>query len=105
MSDVVNHPKHYNSHPSGIECIDVVEHFGFNLGNVIKYLWRAEEKGAPIKDLKKASWYLDREIQKRERELANSGSIGIGLGQLIPPSAFATDLDACGQLIVGEGSK
>lgn len=63
----VNHPKHYTSHPSGIECIEVTEHFGFNLGNVIKYLWRAEEKGAPIKDLKKAAWYLNREIEKRER--------------------------------------
>ncbi|WP_250519465.1 DUF3310 domain-containing protein [Caballeronia sp. NCTM1] len=65
MSDAVNHPKHYTSHPSGIECIDVVEHFGFNLGNVIKYLWRAEEKGAPIEDLRKAAWYLNREIEKR----------------------------------------
>ena len=67
MSDAVNHPKHYNAHPSGIECIDVVEHFGFNLGNVIKYLWRAEEKGAPIEDLRKAAWYLGREIEKREK--------------------------------------
>lgn len=64
--DPVNNPKHYTSHPSGIECIQITEHFGFNLGNVIKYLWRAEEKGAPIEDLKKARWYLDREIQKRE---------------------------------------
>lgn len=64
--DAVNHPKHYTSHPSGVECIQVTEHFGFNLGNVIKYLWRAEDKGAPLEDLKKARWYLDREIQKRE---------------------------------------
>lgn len=64
--DTVNHPKHYTSHPSGIECIQVTEHFSFNLGNVIKYLWRAEEKGAPLEDLKKAAWYLNREIQKRE---------------------------------------
>lgn len=64
--DAVNHPKHYTSHPSGIECIQVTEHFGFNLGNVIKYLWRAEEKGAPLEDLKKAKWYLEREIAKRE---------------------------------------
>lgn len=64
--DAVNNPKHYTSHPSGVECIQVIEHFGFNLGNVIKYLWRAEEKGAPLEDLKKAAWYLNREIQKRE---------------------------------------
>ena len=66
--DPVNHPKHYTSHPSGIECIVVAEHYGFNLGNVIKYLWRAEEKGAPLEDLKKARWYLEREIQKRENQ-------------------------------------
>lgn len=66
--DAVNHPKHYTSHPSGVECIQITEHFGFNLGNVIKYLWRAEEKGAPIQDLEKARWYLDREIEKRKRE-------------------------------------
>lgn len=65
--DPVNHPQHYLSHPSGIECIQVTEHFGFNLGNVIKYLWRAEEKGAPLQDLKKAAWYLQREIEKREK--------------------------------------
>lgn len=66
--DPVNHPKHYTGHPSGVECIQITEHMGFNLGNVIKYLWRAEDKGAPLEDLKKARWYLDREIQKRERQ-------------------------------------
>lgn len=66
MSDNINNPKHYTSHKSGIECIQVTEHFGFCLGNVIKYLWRAEEKGAPLDDLKKARWYLDREIARRE---------------------------------------
>lgn len=66
IDDPVHHPKHYTSHPSGIECIQVTEHFGFNLGNTIKYLWRAEEKGAPLQDLEKARWYLDREIQKRK---------------------------------------
>lgn len=64
----VNHPKHYTSHPSGVECIQITEHFGFNLGNVIKYLWRAEEKGAPLQDLEKARWYLDREINKRKKD-------------------------------------
>jgi len=65
-SATVDHPSHYNAHPSGVECIVVAEAFGFNLGNVIKYVWRAEEKGAPIEDLKKARWYLDREIARRE---------------------------------------
>lgn len=66
--DDVNHPPHYTSHPSGIECIQVTEHFGFNLGNAIKYIWRADEKGTDLKCLRKARWYVDREIQKRERE-------------------------------------
>lgn len=65
MSDPVNHPSHYTSHPSGIECIDVVEHMGFNLGNAIKYLWRADEKGNALEDLRKAAWYVAREIQRR----------------------------------------
>lgn len=68
MSDNVNHPKHYTSHPSGIECIEVVRHMGFNIGNVIKYAWRADLKNG-VEDLKKAKWYLEDEIAKREREL------------------------------------
>ncbi len=70
MTENVNHPKHYNAHPSGVECIDVVEHMGFNVGNAMKYLWRADEKGAPIEDLQKASWYVDREIAKRLKQSA-----------------------------------
>ena len=65
--DAVNHPAHYTSHPSGVECIQVVEHMGFNLGNAIKYIWRADEKGAAIQDLRKAAWYVQREIERRER--------------------------------------
>lgn len=60
----VNHPDHYNSHPSGIECIDVVEHMTFNVGNAMKYLWRADHKGTSIEDLKKAAWYVAREIER-----------------------------------------
>lgn len=62
----VDHPEHYNTHPSGIECIDVVRHMSFNLGNAIKYLWRADAKGAPVEDLKKAAWYIADEITQRE---------------------------------------
>ena len=65
MIDIVHHPKHYRSHPSGVECITITEHMGFNLGNVIKYVWRADEKGSAIQDLEKARWYLDREIKRR----------------------------------------
>jgi hypothetical protein len=65
VSDAVDHPKHYNAHPAGIECIDVVEHMGFNLGNAIKYLWRADEQGKALEDLRKAAWYVQREIDRR----------------------------------------
>lgn len=65
-NDVVNNPKHYTNHPSGIECIQVTEHMGFNLGNAMKYIWRCDLKKDAIEDLKKARWYLDREINKRE---------------------------------------
>jgi hypothetical protein len=65
LSEVVNHPSHYNSHPSGIECITVTEHMNFNVGNAVKYLWRVGLKSKdPIEDLAKARWYIDREIQR-----------------------------------------
>ena len=64
--DVVNKPPHYTEHPSGIECIQVTEHMGFNLGNAIKYIWRCDLKKDAIEDLKKAKWYIDREINRRE---------------------------------------
>jgi hypothetical protein len=64
--DPVSHPPHYTNHPSGIECIDVVEHMNFNRGNAIKYLWRAGLKGetTELQDLSKARWYIDREIKR-----------------------------------------
>lgn len=63
--DVVNHPSHYTSHPSGVECIQVTEHMNFNLGNAVKYIWRAGLKSDdPIQDLHKARWYIEREIQR-----------------------------------------
>jgi len=63
--DVVNQPPHYTEHPSGIECIQVTEHMGFNLGNAVKYIWRCDLKQDAIEDLKKAKWYIEREIDKR----------------------------------------
>jgi hypothetical protein len=62
--DPVNHPSHYTSHPSGVEAIQITEHFNFCVGNAIKYLWRAGEKGKYIEDLKKAKWYIEREINR-----------------------------------------
>ena len=65
--DPVNNPVHYNNHPSGVECIDITRHMGFNLGNAMKYIWRADLKNNAIQDLKKAVWYLKDEIQRREQ--------------------------------------
>jgi len=63
--DPVNHPKHYTAHVSGVECIQITRHMGFNLGNVMKYIWRADLKNG-TEDLEKAAWYLLDEIQKRK---------------------------------------
>ena len=65
--DHVNHPRHYTQHPSGVECIDVTEHFNFNIGNAIKYLWRTDLKNSPIENLQKAKWYIEREIERRTK--------------------------------------
>ena len=63
--DPVNSPIHYTSHPSGVECIQITEHLNFCLGNAIKYIWRASEKGNREEDLKKAIWYLQRELDRK----------------------------------------
>lgn len=71
-ADNVNHPNHYTSHPSGIECIEIARHMDFNLGNVLKYIWRHGKKRSEtnpdqlsnaIEDLEKAAWYLNDEIR------------------------------------------
>lgn len=66
--DNVTKPAHYNSHKSGVEAITICEHMGFNLGNAMKYIWRADLKGNTIQDLQKASWYILREIEKRSKQ-------------------------------------
>jgi hypothetical protein len=72
-NEAVNHPSHYQG---GIECIDAVEQvtdtyslgsLASNLGEVIKYIWRAPLKGNMLEDLKKARWYLDRTIARIEK--------------------------------------
>lgn len=74
MSDIVNHPSHYNSNPSGVECIVVAEHMPFNIGNAMKYLWRAGLKDATIQDLQKAAWYVNREIERLQKQQAQENS-------------------------------
>jgi hypothetical protein len=70
--DVVNHPKHYTSHPSGVECIEITRHYCFSIGNAIKYLWRAglkteqgmQDEEKEIQDLEKAIWYIKDRINQ-----------------------------------------
>ena len=74
MNDNVNHPAHYTSHPSGVECITITRHYCFAIGNAIKYLWRAglkQEEGITdrqkeIEDLRKAVWYINDRIKQLE---------------------------------------
>lgn len=89
MSDNVNHPRHYTSHPSGIEPIDIVRHMNFNLGNVVKYIFRADFKGG-LEDLKKAAWYLSDEIKRREGTVSTS----------LPEKCAATTGDAPAGILV-----
>lgn len=67
MTEKVNHPAHYNSNPSGVECITVVRHMNFNLGSAMKYLWRAGFKPgeSAVTDLQKARWYIEDEINRQ----------------------------------------
>ena len=73
MTNFVNHPKHYTSDPSGVECLQITRHRNFNIGNAIKYLWRAGLKNEDrhIEDLEKAIFYINDEI-KRIREIKNA---------------------------------
>lgn len=71
VSNNVNHPKHYTSDPSGVECIEITKHRDFCIGNAIKYIWRAglkqedgmTDKQKQIEDLEKAIWYINAEIE------------------------------------------
>jgi len=60
----IDHPDYYNW--TNVECIDVIEHMTFNLGNAVKYIWRNGKKHdeRSVDDLKKAIWYLEREINR-----------------------------------------
>jgi hypothetical protein len=63
MIDNINHPPHYTSHPSGIECLEITKHMNFCLGNAIKYIFRCEHKNNKIEDLEKAKFYIEEEIK------------------------------------------
>lgn len=82
MNDNINHPKHYNSHPSGIECIEITRYYPFNVGSAIKYLWRAglkkdsslSDREKEIEDLGKAIWFIQDRINQliKENDANNS---------------------------------
>jgi hypothetical protein len=62
--DEVQKARHYESHPSGVAAVELLELLNWNLGTVLKYIWRADDKGAPVKDLQKACWYLKRHMER-----------------------------------------
>lgn len=70
MNDAVKHPGHYTSHPSGVECIEIVKHMTFCAGSAVKYIWRAGLKGDAVQDLRKAIQQLEFEIARIEAERA-----------------------------------
>ncbi len=67
--DPIN-PAHYKNSKSGVECIEITQHMNFCLGNAMKYIWRAHDKGNTIEDLRKAMWYIDREITRLCKEIS-----------------------------------
>lgn len=100
MHDSINHPRHYTSHPSGIECIQITEHMNFNVGNAIKCLWRANDKNG-IEDLQKAAWYVNREIERLRGERVNPNKGGSAVAESHPgtvPTTLAPPIcPMCGQ--------
>lgn len=66
--DPVAKARHYNVHPSGVECITIVEHFDFVIGNIIKYAWRAGLKDPKkrLEDLRKCLYYASRAVSREE---------------------------------------
>ncbi|NKU46707.1 DUF3310 domain-containing protein [Rhodococcus hoagii] len=96
-ADPVNHPGHYTSHPSGVECIQVTEHMSFCLGNAIKYIWRADLKGNAIEDLQKARWYVDREIARLGGEPADLDRLAAD-GRLLPEGGTEEAAQDCEEM-------
>lgn len=91
--DAVNSPKHYTQHPSGVECIDIIEHWPANLANAVKYIWRHGLKGSThaktIQDLEKARWYITREIERRNTLAARHAEYTINKQARVSPKEAA----------------
>jgi DNA-binding transcriptional ArsR family regulator len=80
--DAVHHPQHYNSHPSGVECVEYSELLPGNLSHVCVYVWRHADKEKPVEDLRKALWFLERELARstteQEESLRHLGKMSSG---------------------------
>lgn len=76
MTDLVNNPPHYKS-PNGLEAIDVIEGFGlgFHRGNAVKYILRAGKKGDATQDIRKARWYVERDLERMAGELPQPSGV------------------------------
>ncbi len=106
MSDPVNHPPHYTKHPSGVECVDITELLSFNLGNALKYIWRAKHKGREEEDLKKSLWYVRREqrlvalFPKTYETLALSRPVMLNAQKVLDAETPETLLGACVEVLI-----
>lgn len=65
--DLVNHPRHYNLHPSNVEAIEIIHSMTFNLGSAFKYIFRRDDKENAVQDLKKALWNVTDELNCRQK--------------------------------------
>ena len=93
MKDLVKHPSHYTLHPSGIECIKIVQEFPYNVGVAMSYCWRHEHKGQAIQDLEKAIQHLQFEVTRlRGMDTARNMPFSRSLEHPVNGLRHATDL-------------
>lgn len=103
MSDSVDHPSHYTSNLSGIETIEITETLGFNLGNAVKYISRADNKWDREEDLKKAIWYITREATRVEENTSQIRQLTMDEIRYVDGSGLATKLRIALVLILQAG--
>lgn len=97
--DPVNKPKHYTTHPSGVECIEISEKLSFNLGNAFKYVFRRSDKENTLQDVSKAEWYLKREIARLENLIEVTPAANL---VFIHPALSLADLRKADRVIEAE---
>lgn len=88
--ELVNHPKHYNNHPSDIECIEMIHMMSFDLGSAFKYIFRRNDKDKLLEDLKKARWYITDELNRRKEKNYNKhlGRIYLVFNEIFRPDVY-----------------